>query len=258
MKAWLRSTPGLWCLALYVASAPAGATDSIQKTIQLQTEIDTAAAHSQQQIDRVYGETQDLLQAYQHAARELESLRAYDKHLERMVQAQTQAIASLETQLADVQVTQRGIIPLLSRMIDSLEQFVELDVPFLAEERRRRVSELRELLDSPDDTVAEKYRQVMEAYQVESEYGRSIAAYRGTLRDPHGSRTVEFLRIGRIALLYRSPDGREAGVWDQSAKLWRELPQAYQSSLTGALRVARKQAAPELLTVPVPGPEVAK
>jgi hypothetical protein len=257
MNAPFGRTLRVFGLAFCVGSAGfANATDSVQKSVQLQTAIDSAAARSQRQINQVYDETQELLREYRYMARELESLRAYDEHLGRMVKAQSQAIAALQIQLDEVQLTHRGVIPLLSRMIDTLEQFVELDVPFLPEERRRRVSELRDLLDSPEDTVAEKYRRVMEAYQIETEYGRSIEAYRGVLRDSDEQRTVDFLRIGRVALLYRSPDGAKAGVWDQQARLWRDLPDEYRSSLPVAFRVARKQAAPDLLTLPVPGPEV--
>jgi DNA-binding SARP family transcriptional activator len=141
-------------------------------------------------------------------------------------------------------------------MVDTLEQFVELDIPFLLDERRARIRQLQDLLDRPDATVAEKYRRVMEAYQVETDYGRSIESYRGTLHDHGSERSVDFLRVGRIALLYRSLDGSQAGAWNRSTQAWETLPPEYLVTLKQGFRVAKKQTAPELLMIPVQAPEV--
>jgi len=235
---------------------PAYAVNPVKSGIQLQTETDRAALHSQKQIDRVSDETRELLQEYRRATRELDSLRSYDDHMERMVQAQQEAIASLEAQLDGVQVTQRGVIPLLARMVDSLARFVELDTPFLLDEHHQRIAQLRDLIHQPDATLADKYRRVMEAYQIETDYGRSLEAYRATLETGSGERSVDFLRIGRVVLLYRSLDGADAGVWDKRTQSWQVLPQQYQSALKQGFRIARKQTTPELLVLPVQAPAV--
>lgn len=246
----------LLLISWFGLNGPVLAADPVASSIQLQAETNRAGINSQQQIDQVWEETGELREQYQQTARELESLRSYNEHLARMVEAQEQTIASLESQLDEVQVTQRGVIPLLARMLDSLAQFIELDRPFLLAERRQRIAQLRDLLDSPDTPIAEKYRRVMEAYQVESEYGRTLESYRGTLDMGAGERSVDFLRVGRVALFYRALDGSDVGVWDQRAGTWRALPQSYQSSLKKGFRVARKQIAPELLVLPVQTPEV--
>ena len=201
-------------------------------------------------------ETRALLQEYRLTMRELESLRNYDDHLERMVHAQEDSIATLQRQLDEVQLTYREVVPLMARMVETLAEFVERDVPFLLTERRARVQELRDLMDRPDASVAEKYRRVMEAYQAETEYGRTIEAYRGTLQWRDRERTVDFLRIGRVALIYRSLDGREAGVWEPVARSWAALPTEYRSSLNKGFRIAKKQAAPDVLKLPIPAPQV--
>lgn len=239
-----------------ITAAPARAANPIKSSIDLQSETDRATLKSQQRIDQISDQTRELLQEYRQATRELESLRDYNDHLERMVAAQRQSISSFETQLDEVQVTQREIIPLLGRMVDTLAQFVELDRPFLFEERRQRVEQLRALLDRPDSSVAEKYRRVMEAYQIETDYGRSIEAYRGVLQHAGGERTVEFLRVGRIGLFYRSLDGIQAGSWDPASRSWHALSDEYRGTLKQAFAVARKQSAPELLILPFPAPQV--
>jgi hypothetical protein len=235
--------------------ADARAADPLKSSIETQTASDRAAVRSQQRIDQISDDTRELLQEYRQTLRELESLRAYDDHLERMVSAQEQSLADLDRQLEEVQVTHRDVMPMMSRMVDTLDRFVELDMPFLPDERRARVHQLQELLDRPDATVAEKYRRVMEAYQIETDYGRNIEAYRGTLDDPVGERSVDFLRVGRIALLYRSLDGSQAGTWNPDTHTWETLPADYLPALKQGFRVAKKQTAPELLMIPVQAPE---
>ena len=95
----------------------------------------------------------------------------------------------------------------------------------------------------------------MEAYQIENEYGRTIEAYRSTIDNTGAERTVDFLRVGRIALVYLTLDDSEAGAWDQQSKQWVELDASYRNAIGQGLRVARKQAAPELIRVPLPAPE---
>jgi hypothetical protein len=257
MKLGLLTTVLLSALAFStLQAAPSSATGSVRSSIELQAETDRAALQSQKKIDALSDRTRELLEEYRQNSRELESLRAYNDYLERMINAQRKALASLETQLEDVQITQREIIPFLGRMVETLAQFVELDRPFLLEERRQRIEQLRELLDRPDATVAEKYRRVMEAYQIETDYGRTVGAYRGPLQQDGSRRMVDFLRVGRMALFYRSLDGTDAGSWDPESRSWQRLGSGHDGILKRAFAVARKQAAPELLALPLPAPEV--
>ena len=111
------------------------------------------------------------------------------------------------------------------------------------------------MTNSPNTPVVEKYSRGMEAYQIEMEYGRNIEAYTGDLHQADRTRTVEFLRIGRIALMYLTLDGQEAGYWDKDAETWRTLPEHAHRSISQGLRIARKQAPPDFIEVPVPGPK---
>ncbi|MGH8472935.1 MAG: DUF3450 domain-containing protein, partial [Gammaproteobacteria bacterium] len=158
-------------------------------------------------------------------------------------------------QLADIEVTQRNITPLMLRMLEVLIRFVALDTPFLEEERTQRVEELRALMDRSDVTLAEKYRRLLEAYQVETEYGRNIEAYRGDLKGGAQTRAVDFLRFGRLGLYYLTLDRHEAGYWDQEARRWVVLASHYRNDIERGLRIARKQAAPDLLRLPISAPE---
>jgi hypothetical protein len=143
-------------------------------------------------------------------------------------------------------------------MIDVIAQFVELDIPFLPEERHARVVQLQTLMERADVTISEKYRRILEAYQVETEYGRTIEAYQGDMTMADNTRTVDFLRIGRVSLYYLTLDGQEVGMWDKKSKQWIQLDDSYRQSVDQALKVASKQLPPDLLVLPVNAVEVAQ
>jgi hypothetical protein len=153
---------------------------------------------------------------------------------------------------------ERQVMPLMLRMIEGLDQFVELDVPFLLEERRNRVAFLKTLLERSDVTVAEKFRRLLEAYEIENDYGRTIEAYKGTLELDGASREVDFLRVGRVALLYQTVDAEIYGMWDQANRTWAPLPGEYRNQIRAGIKVARKQVAPNLLMLPIAAPENAQ
>ncbi len=217
--------------------------------------MNVAAAKSQEQIDGLSEETDRLLAEYRAQMQQIDSLRIYNRQLEELVESQNAEIGSLERQIENVTLIERGILPLMLEMIDALESFIELDVPFLPEERRGRLAALRSMMGRADVTTAEKYRRLLEAWQVENEYGRTIEAYNGELELGGKSRTVDLLRIGRLVLIYQSLDGQVSGVWNQQTKTWDKLPGSYRSSIRKGLRIARKQAAPDLLRLPIPAPE---
>ncbi|MFQ5543102.1 MAG: DUF3450 domain-containing protein [Nitrospiria bacterium] len=223
----------------------------LKSSIEIQTKTHQAAAASQKKINQASEETERLLVEYRDILRREESLRLYNDQLEKMTSSQKKEIASFEGQLREIEVTQREILPLILRMIERLEQFVGLDLPFLMEDRQAQIASLREMVNRPDLTIAEKYRKVVEAYQLEMEYGRTIEAGTGVLNQKGKSRTVQLLRLGRIGLMYLTPDGKEAGYWDTKKGKWEQLPDDYRPSIRQGLRIARKETAPDLLKVPI-------
>lgn len=249
--AWLL----VWAVVgVWPASVAAQALDT---TLETQTETVQAAIRSQDKIDKLADETQQALAAYQGALRQTKSLGVYNEQLDRLLASQQREIESLGTQLQEIEVTQREIVPLLVRMFERLDQFVALDVPFLPEERQTRLARLQGTLDDADATVAEKYRAVMEAYQIEANYGRTIEAYRGTIAVNDEEQTVDLLRIGRLALVYRSLDGEEVGQWNHEARLWEPISGQYLRAIDRGLEVAEKRAVPQLLELPIPAPNAA-
>jgi len=229
---------------------------NLEHAIDTQVKTDVAAQKSQQQIDNLSDATSQMLAEYREALRQTDSLRAYNDQLYKLVVSQKAELESIGLQLRNIESTQRDIVPLMLNMIDTMVQFVELDVPFLPEERQQRVQQLQTLMERADVTLAEKYRRILEAYQVETEYGRTIEAYQGELTIDDSTRTVDFLRIGRVSLYYLTLDGLEAGMWVQQG--WQKLDNEYRHSISQGLKVAKKQLPPDLLVLPMKTAEAAQ
>jgi hypothetical protein len=226
----------------------------VTQALQAQVQNDKERATEQGQINKVREQTQDAAGRYAQAMADADSLERYNKQLDSQVKSQETEMASIERQLTDIETTNREVQPLMQQMVDTLEQFVKLDVPFLLDERTARVQNLKDMMGRADVTISEKYRRILEAYQIELEYGRTLDAYSGRLGTGADARTVEFVRLGRVSLMYRTLDGAEVGYWDAQQKKW--IPDAsYRDDVQQALRVARGQGAKELLTVPVPAPQ---
>jgi hypothetical protein len=156
----------------------------------------------------------------------------------------------MRQQLSQIETTSREVLPMMQKMLVTLDQFVRLDLPFLPDERANRIASLKDMMGRADVSISEKYRRLVEGYQIEMEYGRTIEAYEGKIAE----RTVDFLRTGRVALMYQTLDGRETGYWDTDSKQWR-VDNSYESAVKAGLKIARKQAAPDFVSVAIHAPK---
>lgn len=244
--------------ACMLSGAAVAQAQQIDQLLSIEKQVAQAGAQSQQTIDKIADETDKLVNEYRTVTTQIDNIKVYNDQLQQLVAAQEKEKASLQAQIENVSGVEREIVPLMQRMIGTLEQFVKLDVPFRLQERTERVQNLRELMNRADVSTAEKYRRLMEAYQIESEDGANIEAYAGPLETDGRTRQVDFLRIGRVVLAYQTLDGSEQGIWDQGAKQWVVLPESYRNQIRQGLAVARRQAAPDLLVLPVSAPESAQ
>jgi len=242
---------------ILVAQAAPPQPEKVQNVVGEQSKIDQAAAQSQQRINSLDDEAQKLVGQYRQVVAETESIKAYNQQLALQVKSQVDEMDSMQKQLAEIERTSREVLPMMQKMVDTFEQFVNLDLPFLPEERKTRVAGLKDMMSRADVTISEKYRRITEAYSIEMEYGRTIEAYEGKLGEGDNAKTVEFLRCGRIALMYQTLDGKETGYWDADAKKWVE-DDGYRDAVKKGLKVAKKQGAPDLMIVPVHAPTEAK
>lgn len=229
---------------------------SLGATVQAESKITQGSATSQKRVTNLANQTQDLLSEYRSVVRETESLQIYNDNLQKVVTDQSNEIQSINRQLGGLEETNRGVVPLMLEMIESLGQIVEADIPFRIEERRARVVRLREMMDQAEVTASEKYRRVIEAYQSELEFGRTTEAYSDAL--PTTGQTVDFLRVGRTLLVYQTSDNSVTGWFNPTSRKFEELPERYRLEVKDGLAIAKNEKAPNLVMLPVPGPEVAQ
>lgn len=239
------------CLALQCLAAWQAGADPLGQALDATVAGQRQAQDSQARIDVLADQTREMASAYRDAMRQADQLEAYVAQIERLVAAQKAELDARAAELAGVEDTRARSLPLLREMWRALRDFVQLDLPFLANERGRRVAELERMLDQPGVTMAEKYRRLIEAYQVEAEYGRTVEASRDVVKLDDGERTVDVLRVGRIGLYYVELDGSSASFWDVGTHAWKTLSGADRAHVERALLVARKAVPPEWLEVPL-------
>ena len=245
-----------WALGLSPTLALAQ-TDALDRVVKEQLATDEAARVSQARINQLDDEAQKLLSEYRRALADAESYTIYARQLEAQVESQNTEMNAMQQQLVEVETTSREVAPLMERMLETLDRFVALDVPFLLEERRDRVAKLKLMMPRADVTISEKFRRIIEAYQVEMDYGRTVEAYEARLGDAADARTVQLLRVGRVGLLYQTLDGKETGYWHAAKKAW-VVDDTYGHSFKEGIAVARKTRAPGMMILPVPAPKGAK
>ena len=211
-----------------------------------------AAAADQVRVETLADQTDKIVSDYRTVDKVVDGLKVYNSLLQRQIDNQESEKVALTESIDNVALIERQIIPLMIRMLDSLEEFIQLDTPFLAQERSDRLGRLRAMMERSDVVAAEKFRQVLEAYTIETDYGRTIEAYKGSVEIDGLEREVDFLRIGRVSLTYQSVGGGSTGAWDNSTRQWVELPpETYKAQVAMGLKIARKQVAPDLVVVPV-------
>jgi len=244
-----------WAAAGLMISAVAAAqsTATVDRAVNEQVGTEEAAQQTQGRIEQLDDQTRQAVAEYRAVIQETDSLRRYNEQLQATLKSQIEEMETMQRQLGEIETTAREIVPLLQKMLNTLEEFVKLDLPFLPEERAQRIADLKDMMTRADVSIAEKFRRIVEAYQIEMEYGRTLEAYQGKI----GERTVEFLRAGRASLMYQTLDGSESGYWDAERKDW-VSDNDYADAVTAGLKIAKKQAAPDLLFVPVSAPKEAK
>jgi hypothetical protein len=245
-QAFLRAAISTVVLAAGVGAA--SAADPVGQALDATTAANKAARDSQARINQLDDATKQMLERYRSATWQSQQLKVYADQLEELAKGQEAERDSLQRQLTEIDRTERELLPLMLRMTQGLESIVASDLPFLKQERQDRVDGIKRLMADPSASNADKFKRILEAYQIEAEYGRTLGAERTEV----DHRSVDVLRVGRTALFYLSTDGREASWWDAAKASWQPLDSQYISQVRRGLRMARETLAPDLLQLPVP------
>ena len=242
------SLPLLLCFAVTVSANEVSVEVNMESILEIGRENQTLSASSQDRIDNTERQTDKLINEYKVVSKQVEGLKLYNAQKRIQIKAQLDLMDKLDEQLVQVVVMQRQIPPLAGKMLDTLETFINLDTPFRSEERKTRVDLVRSSLSKPKVTASEQVRQVLEAYNIEAEYGRKIDTYEDKLSD---GTVVNILVIGRIGMFYQTKDERTSGRWDNETGSWEELPGSYRKPIRDGIRMAKKLAPTDMLLMPV-------
>lgn len=213
--------------------------------------INQKAAEYQSKIDKIDDETKEMSERYRALIREIENTKLYNKQLRDLIASQDSESANIKIEISSIDATARSLLPLINKMVDSLEKFINIDTPFLKNERMARIERIKTVLTRADVTVAEKYRVVLEAYLIENEYGKTIESYLGSLDE----KQVEFFRFGRVALFALTLDRSKAFRYDDTKSSFVPLEDSNTNELIKAIKVAKKETTPELITIRVKSPK---
>ena len=244
-------------LALAVTPLTAKAQQQpLDQSVSTQQKIVKDAARTQQRVDKLSGETQQLQAEYLATTQHVDQLKKYNDNLQALINNQQSRVASLNKQLSQLSDVAHGIVPMMEQMIAGLSQFIKLDMPYHLKQREQTVQTLKSLMTDSDVSIAERYRQITNAYRNELDAGRTMDAYRGELTVNNKPQTVDFLRIGRVVLCYQTLNQSQTGCWNQRLRKW-QVENGYRRSVSNGFQMARKQISPTLLILPVLPPQPA-
>lgn len=227
------------------------AQEVVDQAIDTQVDSSAESAKLQEQINKLDEESKRIYFEYKDTLNEYKSLKNYDDQLSKIVDQQIQEIKSIEEQIESLDDINIDILPLLKRMVESLSKFVSIDIPFLIDERKKRVEDLDQLITRADVTTAEKFRKIFETYQLEADFGRTIESYNGYIEIDNDNKAVEYFRLGRLGLFYRTLDGKETGFWDNTQKKWEHKGSSLDNDIKLALDIANRQSPPNFISLPL-------
>jgi len=251
MKKFILITPLFISLFALAQDQAVEETNPVTESVAVSTKSIEKSGLTQEQIVKLDETTRILLDDYQSTTKEFESLKLYNDQVQKIINSQLEEIENIILKIDELDKTNQRIVPLMLKMIEGLENFILLDLPFLMTERTTRVFNLKETMDRGDISTSEKFRLITEAYKTELEYGRTIETYRDNILIDGVETSADFLRVGRIALTYLTVDGNKGGYWDTQASSYRKASSSIRRATGDALKIASKQAPPALIKIPL-------
>ncbi len=188
---------------------------------------------------------------YERLLSENERRAAERDALRKRVGAHEAVVAVLENEIREVSRVSEELTPFLEEVYGRLEALIDGDAPFLLEERRRRLENLRRILDDPLASPGETFRRVMEALFVEAEYGATVEVHQGKIDLEGRAILVNIFRLGRISLFFQTLDKTITGCFDPARSAWKTLPTQYRREIGEAMEMGAKRRPVELLSMPL-------
>ena len=252
-----RATLALLSGAAIAAFGAVPAFAQLDSALSAARQSTASSAAAQRQIDQADDAAGSAVREYRAVLQQLDNTRLFEQQQKIYLDSQEAEIRSVQDQLGTVEQIKQGMSPMMLRMTVALEDEIRADVPFRLTERLARVRRVQEALASPSVTPAEQYRQVLNAYKIETTYGYSTESYEGVHPMSPGV-VVDFIRFGRTSFIFlEKGEGGASMRWNHDAGEWQPLSDLDARQVRQTIRVAREQAAPEVIYAPVSGPTAA-
>jgi predicted nuclease with TOPRIM domain len=220
----------------------------IQKEVTQAIEI---RQETQKNEDAWAGKKAGLMSRYRTLISQKENLEKAKTCIKERLKGQQNLVAEIERRTSESERIRDELQSCLESIVTRLGEFIKRDLSFLTKERSYRLDSIRETLSRPDKTATEKLRRVMEALQVEAEYGRTVEVYQDTI-DLDGQHVlVDVLRLGRLSLFCQTPDSKTVGHYNRATGRWVSLSPGYRRNINKAVDMARRERVIDLIKLPI-------
>ncbi|MEI6128248.1 MAG: DUF3450 domain-containing protein [Pseudomonadota bacterium] len=183
-----------------------------------------------------------------------EGMRGTAADIERMkdiLAKQEQYITATNNKIIELENMRQNLVPYLKEVILRLEDNVNKDLPFLREERIKTLSELKYTVSDAKISMGEKLKKVLEALKTEMDYGYSVENSMGEIQYKGERLQVHLFRLGRVAMLMRTIDDKEAGIYN--GREWAAVSKEYGAEIKKAMDNARRSKSAEFVNLPLKG-----
>jgi len=238
-------------LLMILIGIPAGGETPARRVEKKVLETIELRQQTQKGEDVWVGKRAELLSRYRSLKSEEDHLLSLKERSENLLKATRARIAKVERKVKESAKIKDELQSYLESVAARLDESVKNDLPFLPKERSDRMASIKETLARPDVLAAEKYRRVMEALQVETEYGHTVEVYQDTVELDGRSVLLDILRLGRLSLFCQTLDGKVVGHYDRTAGRWVHLSSTYRREINKAMGMARRERTINLIRLPI-------
>ncbi len=217
------------------------------KSKKMIAKTNSLLSKKQKSIDNLDSKKDDIFNEYVNLSIKLENIKNQNKRLEKLVSIQDDKLMKIGQDIDNIERTKSEVYPLMSSMYAGLEKLISQSVPFALKERSERVKKLKDLIDRDDVQRSEKFRKILEAYEIEYDYTNTIGSYQSM----ENGVAYNFLRIGTLGFYRQSLDKKNFSVWNNKAKKWEDVDSIQDRiNITNGIKIAKKQVSPTLIRLP--------